>query len=188
MSSDDDNEEEGQVEEYFGESPPVLPPEEKQSLFWPVVRIIASIATAAYLIAVVGIPLGSKLFTVSGNSQPLAPNICAFLIDYACGNPQLSAGSITFTFAENTGTAFSNITLYAVPSSANFTLQGRSQFPSSQHIASMVSYQSVLADITGGSGAYALPGSGTYSASVWIVYSSVQGPMVQKIGVITVTS
>lgn len=179
------------VHEYFGDEPPGEEKGEelKGSLFWPAIRIIAILATAIYLIVFVFLPIFSNILPYFTTQPRLLTNICTSLVTYVCADPKLSNGTITFSLMQSTGRPFTNVTVYAVPTGSNFSLETRSQFPSSQHIDLFVSGQRLSITLTDGSSRYAPPRIGTYEANIWIIYSSVQqGLQVERIGALTVTS
>lgn len=187
---DQDEEREAEhTEEWFGEEPPKEEqPLPKLSPVWSVIRAIAIVMSLAYIAAVFGAPLYARVAPVLFGSGTRSASSCDFSTFYLCGNPQLSGGEISFTFTQDTGAALSNVTLYAVPQSADFGSGNKSLFPDSKTIPRIFSGDVVGVTISGGVSEYAIPTSGNYTVGIWISYNSTWGRGLQDIGTMQLTS
>jgi len=122
--------------------------------------------TYGWAILIIAVVLGALFSLGVFSSSSLIGTSCVPLSGYYCANPVLSTnGMLALTIGQATGTSYSSVTAYFVPSGSTFS----TSYPSSPSNFALNSGQTVTATFSG------LPSSvgSVVTGQVWFTYNSV---------------
>jgi len=125
--------------------------------------------TYGWAILIIAVVLGALFSLGVFNSASLVGTSCVPLSGYYCANPVLSTtGVLTVTIGQATGTTYSNVVAYIVPSGSTFTTSDPSNT-----IGTLNSGQTVTATFSNLPGIGSSPSLGTvFTGQVWLAYST----------------
>ena len=132
--------------------------------------------TYGWAILIIAVVLGALFSLGVFNSSSLIGTACIPLSGYYCANPVLSTnGILTVTIGQATGTTYSSVTAYFVPSGSTFT----NSYPSTQTGFSLNSGQTTTATFNLASlpSIGSAPSLGTaLTGQIWLAYSTASAP------------
>jgi len=122
--------------------------------------------TYGWAILIIAVVLGALFSLGVFNSSSLIGTSCVALSGYYCANPVLStSGTLTLTVGQATGTSYSGVTAYIVPSGSTFS----TSYPSN-YIGNLNSGQTVPITVNN---VLTSPSLGTaFTGQVWLVFST----------------
>ena len=126
--------------------------------------------TYGWAILIIAVVLGALFSLGVFNSASLVGTTCIPLSGYYCANPVLStSGTLTLTIGQATGTSYSSVTAYFVPSGSTFS----TSYPSSPSNFALNSGQTVTVTFSNLPGIGSSPSLGTLlTGQIWLVYST----------------
>ena len=128
--------------------------------------------TYGWAILIIAVVLGALFSLGVFNSSSLMGTTCIPLSGYYCANPVLTGNVLTLTIGQATGTSYSGVTAYIVPSGSTLS----SSDPSNS-IGTLNSGQTVTVTFSSTS-TVTLPSSlgSAFTGQVWLAYSPASAP------------
>jgi len=131
--------------------------------------------TYGWAILIIGVVLGVLFSMGVFNSSSLVGTTCRPITGYYCENPVLinTTGQLTLTIGQGTGTTYSNVIAYIVPSGSTFNTSAPSNSIGILNSGQTVSPTFNLASLPSIKNSLPLPVGTVFTGQVWLVYNSV---------------
>ena len=130
--------------------------------------------TYGWAILIIAVVLGALFSLGVFSSASLIGTSCVALPGYYCANPVLASNTLTLTIGQATGTSYSGVTAYIVPSGSTLN----TATDPSNSINTLNSGQTVTVTFSNPSGSTVLPSSlgSAFTGQVWLAYSPAFAP------------
>jgi hypothetical protein len=127
--------------------------------------------TYGWAILIIAVVLGALFSLGVFNSSSLIGTSCVALSGYYCANPVLTGNTLTLTVGQATGTSYSGVIAYIVPSGSTFSTSNSSSYPSNSISGGLSSGQTASITVSLPS-LGASPALGTaFTGQVWLGYT-----------------
>jgi len=126
--------------------------------------------TYGWAILIIAVVLGALFSLGVFNSSSLIGTACIPLSGYYCANPVLASNTLTLTIGQATGTSYSGVTAYIVPSGSTLN----TATDPSNSITTLSSGQTVTVTFSNIGANTILPSAlgAAFTGQVWLVYST----------------